>query len=163
MLRRKAAFQYPIAPAPRTAVLFPGFRSRGSVRVFAGGWSEEAAKFSPESIATDLAQLEKLAGTVSVSHAVVVFRKESDPLLTMAERDRLWRAFRVPVFEQMIGPDCTLLASECEAHNGLHIESPKFAPASREIDATTCGCGRTGPRLVPTVEEVVRRVAAYAR
>ncbi len=107
--------------------------------------------------------MEALAGLVSVTHAVIVFRTESDPLLTMAERERLWRAFRVPVFEQMIGPDCSLLAGECEAHNGLHIESPKFATADREIDDTPCGCGRTGPRLIPTAEEVVRRVAAYAR
>lgn len=162
-LRRKAAFHYPLRPAPRTAVLVPGFRSRGPVRVFNEGWGEDAAKFAPQAIAAALPQLEALAGAVSLTHAIVVFRIAPEPRLTEYEREWLWQAFRVPVFEQVIAQDCALLASECEAHNGLHIESPRFA-GDHEIDVAPCGCGRTGPRLVsPARAEVLRRVAAYAR
>jgi hypothetical protein len=158
---RKAALIYPIRPVPRCAVLVAGFRSRFPVRVFSSGWNEDAAKFAPQAVAATLPQLDALAGVVHLSHAVIVFRREFEPRVNDAERDRLWRAFRVPVFEQMIGADCTLLAAECEAHDGLHIESSKLAIGDHEIDRSICACGRATPRLRGV--EAVRQVAAYAR
>jgi hypothetical protein len=160
---RKATLIYPIRPVPRCAVLVAGFRSRPPVRVFEQGWNEDAAKFQPQAIAATLEQLEALAGGVVLTHAVIVFRRPDQPRLNDAERDRLWRSFRVPSFEQIIAEDGTLLASECEAHAGLHIESAKLAVGSA-IDDAVCGCGRMTPRLIgaePT--EALRRVAAYAR
>ncbi|HLH40898.1 MAG TPA: hypothetical protein VKX39_17235 [Bryobacteraceae bacterium] len=158
---RKAAMIYPIRPVPRCAVLADGFRSLGPVRVFPSGWNEEAAKFDPQAIAAPLPRLETLAGAVTLTHAVIVFRRQWEPRLDAAQRDRLWRAFRVPVFEQIIAEDCTLLAAECEAHDGLHIESAKFAAGDHEIDRSACACGKTTPRL--TGREAIRRAAAYAR
>jgi hypothetical protein len=38
------------------------------------------------------------------------------------DRDLLWQAFELPVFEELRGLDGELLASECEAHSGLHPE-----------------------------------------
>jgi hypothetical protein len=151
-------------PAPRCAVLARGFRSRYPVRVFPEGWNEEAVRFAPQAIAATLPKLDALAGGVSVTHAVVVFRKEWEPRLAAAERERLWRAFRVPVFEQVIAGDGTLLASECEAHDGLHIESARFAVGDHEIERSPCGCGRTTPRLMAVDRmEALRGTAAYAR
>ena len=40
-------------------------------------------------------------------------------------------AFRVPVFEQVIGKSGKLLAAECEAHDGLHVASPALSLARR--------------------------------
>ncbi len=159
-LTRKAVFQYPIPPAPRTAVLVPGFRSRGSVRIFPAGWGEDVAKFVPQAIAAALPQLDALAGVVPVTHAVVVFRSEHEPRLGEAERKRLWWAFRVPAFEQVIGEEGVLLASECEAHNGLHIIA-KLTLDRHAVDSAPCGCGRTEPRLI-SVEPVqlLRRAAS---
>ena len=154
---------------PRCAVLVGGFRSRafrsgGQVRVFREGWSDEAAKFEPQAIAATLPQLDALAGSVTLTHAVIVLRKQWEPGLNEAERDRLWRAFRVPAFEQIIAEDCKLLASECEAHDGLHIESAKLAVGDHEIDRSVCPCGKTTPRLVGAERtEALRRAAAYAR
>jgi phenylacetate-CoA ligase len=37
-------------------------------------------------------------------------------------RDQLWRAFQVPVFEQLRGWDGTVIARECEVHDGLHVD-----------------------------------------
>ena len=54
---RGGQFRYPIPPAPRTAVLAPGFRSSGDVRVFAGGWSSQVEEFAPAAIAARLPQL----------------------------------------------------------------------------------------------------------
>lgn len=155
---------YPIRPVPRCAVLVGGFRSRSPVRVFPQGWTDEVARFAPQAIAATLPQLDALAGTVTLTHAVIVFRNEWDPRLTDDERDRLWRAFRVPAFEQIIAGDGTLLAAECEAHRGLHIESSKLAVGDDEIDRSPCACGKITPRLTGAVRlEALRRIATYAR
>ena len=41
--------------------------------------------------------------------------------MTSPQRDKLWRAFHVPVYEVLFDEDTGLLASECEAHEGWHI------------------------------------------
>jgi len=185
--RRKAAFVYPIPPAPRTAVLIPGYRSHGRVRVFSKavlseGWLAELASFAPQAIAGTLDQLKAVAATaITLSHAIVVVGKWEDARVTEADRERLWMRFRVPVFEQIIAGDGALLAAECEAHNGLHIESEALRPDTlqpdhwqgtalphREVDRSPCVCGRKEPRLIPAEgaapeQGLVRCVAGYAR
>jgi hypothetical protein len=184
--RRKAAFVYPIPPAPRTAVLIPGYRSQGRVRVFStgalsggalsAGWLAEVLSFAPQAIAGTLQQLEAVAATaITLSHAIVVIGKWEDARVTEADRERLWTRFRVPVFEQIIAGDGALIASECEAHNGLHLEAEALRPDTLrphredEIDRSPCLCGRTAPRLISAEgtlsprEGLLRSVAAYAR
>ena len=69
----------------------------------------------------------------------------------------------MPVFEQIIGKNGVLLAAECQAHEGLHIESPDSARRGI-FETAVCGCGRTGPRLKPNEQtEEIRTIAAYAR
>ena len=63
--------------------------------------------------------------------------------MSVAERERLWRAFRVPVFEQIIAPDGELLAAECEAHDGLHIEISGLPWDGYRLERAACGCGRS--------------------
>lgn len=160
---RKAEFVYPIPPAPRTAVLMPGFRSGDLVRVFPDGWTEEVKIFAPQAVAGSLRQLEALAGRASLSHAVIVLRKECEPGLTDSNRTALWRAFRVPAFEQLIGDGGKLLAIECEAHDGLHIESSRFDTDAYLVERGRCACGRFTPRLMSLGHAaVLRRIAAYA-
>lgn len=156
--RRKARLVYPIPPAPRTAVLSAVFRSHGTIRVFTDPSGIQT--FHPQAIAGTLAQVESLAGAVNLTHAAIVFRDESEPRLTDAEHDRLWRAFQVPVFEQIVAPDGTLYAAECEAHDGLHIVSAKFIAGDREIDKTPCACGRSTPRLVCHAPPKAQQAAA---
>jgi hypothetical protein len=161
---RKASFVYPIPPAPRTAVLIPGFRSTGLVRVFPDGWNQEASQFDPQALAGSVLQLEGLARIATPSHAVIVLRSEWDARLTDSRRDALWNAYRVPAFEQIIDDDGTLLATECEAHDGLHIESARFKTAGRNIRTDRCACGRFTPRLVSASRvDAVRRIAACVR
>jgi hypothetical protein len=76
----------------------------------------------------------------------------------------LWQAFRVPVFEQIIGRAGELLAAECDAHDGLHVLSPKLDVEGKRIDVSPCACGRKTSRLMPAeVAELVRHAAAFAR
>jgi hypothetical protein len=75
-----------------------------------------------------------------------------DAWLTDPDRDWLWSAFRVPIFEQIIGESGELLATECEAHNGMHVQSAKLRCEQRDLDTTPCACGRDSPRLFPVRE-----------
>ena len=146
--RRKSVFRYPMNPVPRTAVLAgffrqPGFRPNDRVRVFPGGWSEEVAAFAPAAIAAT---------------------RPGGPLLSASDRERLWQAFHVPVFEQIIGPNGELLAAECEAHDGLHVEVPGLSLDGYRLEVAQCGCGRAAPRLAAAQPiELLRSIAAYAR
>ena len=172
--RRGEVFLYPVNPAPRTAVLVPWFEVRpdwsgwsrlsrtmgwprrqnpsGPVRIFADGWSAEAAAFSPSAIAATPSQLRLLASVEipSLRHAVVALTRPDESRLSSADREQFWAIFRVPVFEQVIGNRGRLLACECEAHAGLHIrvaatEVPKLDPtgsaspnSSREPRPASC-------------------------
>jgi hypothetical protein len=164
---KRPVLVYPIPPAPPTAILVDGFRSSGNTRVFEKGWNDEAASFAPAAIAAAPAQLDALRGTPipSLRNAVIALVRPDEPRLTEEDRERLWRAFRVPVFEQRIDESGCLLASECEAHDGLHIETRELSPRPGEVlETAPCGCGRTTPRLIaPERVENLRKVAAYAR
>jgi hypothetical protein len=171
-LRRNSVFRYPMDPVPRTAVLAacfrqPRFRPNYPVRVFRDGWSEEVSTFAPAAIAASREQLWGLAAASEppvLTHAVIAFESRGDPLLSTEERAWLWRVFRVPVFEQFIEPDGELLAAECEAHDGLHIEVPGLSWDGYHVELSSCGCGRKTPRLGPELSaERTRSAAAYAR
>ena len=129
---------YPVHPAPRTAILVPWFHENAfenrPLRVFRDGWNEDAAAFAPAAVAGTFEQLRELAhsGVPSLTHSIIVLWRAGEPRLSEADRDALWSAFRVPVFEQVIGKSGKLLAAECEAHDGLHIESPAL-PLENEI------------------------------
>ena len=80
------------------------------------------------------------------------WRARTEELLNEGQRAALWRAFRVPVFEQILADDGSLLAMECEAHDGLHVESARLAADVENgegmgLELGPCGCGRTTPRI----------------
>ena len=162
---RKDPFVYPVHPAPRTAVLVPWFNesilTNRPVRVFAHGWSVDAAAFAPAAVAGTLEQLNALArdGIPSLTHSIIVLWQPEQQRMTDAHREGLWWAFRVPLFEQVIGKSGKLLAAECEAHDGLHVASPALALHGESVDESVCPCGRKTPRIGVTH----RAIAAYAR
>jgi hypothetical protein len=134
--------------------------------VFRSGWSAEAAEYKPAVIAGTWLQMESLLEQKieSLTHALIVLTRSEGSLLTMQQRLRLWQAFRVPVFEQIIGANGALLAAECEAHAGLHIESPSSKFAGWSIESGPCGCGRTAARIgVEDEAGKLRATAASAR
>ena len=173
-----AAFVYPIAPVPRTVILVPWFGKPwfgngarrmlllpGRIRVFREGWCMDAAKLQPAAIAGTREQIRALhRGLVpSLTHALIVLARPGWRRLTETDRDFLWGAFHVPVFEQVIGHHGELLASECEAHDGLHVESPHLRLRGEAICGSPCPCGRTTPRIGAAGSAVIQRsVAACA-
>ncbi|MGA2882136.1 MAG: hypothetical protein ABSG13_24560 [Bryobacteraceae bacterium] len=140
-----AAFIHPSDPAARTAILAAGFRQTRLVRVFPQGWNERAKRFEPGSIAGPLEQLRTLARDGwPIEQAVVVFTYAGAPGISRPDRDCFWRVFGVPVFEQYLSPKNKLLATECDAHVGLHVVSGcEGLPLEHDV----CPCGNPAPRL----------------
>jgi hypothetical protein len=174
--------RYPTHQPIRTAVLGPRLVENASVRVFDPDWIDQVREFRPEALAgpvavlLQLAEAAHLAGEAipSVTRAIVAFTGLQHGDLTEAGRDTLWQVFQVPVFEQYLGADGSLLAWECEAHEGLHTvednaiieESPgseliltsltdRRHPTIRlvtglaaKLQSGECECGQPGPRLI---------------
>jgi len=94
----------------------------------------------------------------SLNTAIVVLTSIDDSLLADHHRDLLWRAFGLPVFEQLRASDGAVIAGECEVHDGLHIVAPR--PDLRgEIVTDHCACGAETPRL-RSLSPVLTRSAA---
>ncbi len=153
-----AAFVHPLAPAPKTIVLAAGFENTRTIRVFPKGWDDDSARLGACSVAAAIEDLLRLAANgIRLQHAAIVLTRGPHSGLSERDRDRLWDAFGVPVFEQCLGVDNELLAMECEAHDGLHI----MGSASRAgAETTVCGCGSSLPRRMPKLQRVERFEAA---
>lgn len=125
--------------------------------------------FAPESIALPLSialsyATQRLAGACllpSLRCAIVVLSSLPFPggPMTDDDRDLLWRAFGLPVFEQLLGADGRVIARECEVHDGLHADAGKATGYSAEIVTGQCYCGLETPRL-RNIVRVRERAAA---
>lgn len=137
-------------------------------------WAELQA-FRPQVLvgpAADLLELATIAKTEmmdvsSVDHALFVLTTCGDEPLSDVSRVVLWQTFGVPVYELFVGRDNKVLASECEAHEGWHIEADAdFFMRNRElhvrvprqnvmstglianIETAPCACGREAARVM---------------
>jgi phenylacetate-CoA ligase len=153
-----------------------------SVRVFHPDWTDQIRQFRPEALAAPVSVLMQLGEDAlktgeaipTVTRAIVAFTGLEHESLTESGRDMLWQVFQVPVFEQYLGADGSLLAWECEAHEGLHTvednaiieQSPDCEliltsltdhrrPTIRLVTSLAarlhfgaCECGQPGPRLI---------------
>lgn len=115
---------------------------------------------------------EKSLDLSCVDHAVFATSECGEPPLTDAARVVLWQTFGVPVYELFLDAAGELLASECEMHDGWHLEphvklaaagpdmlllrSGKSQPPMRlaaRVETAVCPCGRTGLRLLPSAQK----------
>ena len=78
---------------------------------------------------------------------VVVLSTDDGGLISPADRDFIWSSLGVPLLEYLLDTDGSILARECEAHDGLHVEAPFEPTALGEVVTDDCGCGRGGARL----------------
>ncbi len=169
------ALPFPVSPSLRLAQLSPGARFADTEPFIPKRWSDLQV-FGPNVVIGSLVELQRLANQVrlglldmsSIDRALVILtRFGSDPLSDLS-RVELWQTYGVPIFELYLGLDQTLLASECEAHEGWHLaegvtstslESGElvFEGAGNSglrtglhasIDRITCHCGRTTPRVL---------------
>jgi hypothetical protein len=102
----------------------------------------------------------------SVDCAVVVLTYSYTAPLDDVFRVMLWQRFGVPIYELLVGPHNTLLAAECEAHEGWHIQPetevffageeiacrrrsqpPIYTGWIGSIEFQPCACGHKSIRL----------------
>lgn len=179
---RKRTFQHPSLSRPRTALLAEGFRFSMRYHRIDDYRNPRLARIKPESIAGPLDTLRALARGIEsgnlwipkLRHSVVAFAGLLEGPISEEDLDLFWNVFKVPVHEQFYGFGGELLAWECEAHQGLHINSKNavfeegsraellvslignpYQPVFRLVSGLSgklvderCACGRTGPRIV---------------
>lgn len=138
-------FDNPLPVACRIAVVAPNFEEREGVRIFEEEQAVEIEKFRPEILAGTVHVLLRLAETLKISRAVVAFSGCRLGPVTTLDRDLLWSAYQVPVFEQSLGAEGVVIARECEAHDGLHLYVPEHYHGLLRRDS--CPCGRPEPRI----------------
>jgi hypothetical protein len=153
-------FVFPLAGPVRVALLEEGFRNNGSMRTFAGNDVSWLPAYAPEALVAGLDLAISLSDRKrrgifelpSLRTAFVVLTSIEDSPLTDDCRDLLWRAWGVPVFEQLRQRDGTIIARECEVHDGLHIAAAGATERLRsragiEIVTSVCECGAETPRM----------------
>lgn len=120
---------FPLKSARKIAVLRPGFSLPSSAREFAANDSAGMHAWQPDALVAPLNTAllladHKLTGRFplpSLETALIVTTRIDDAPLAPHHRDLLWRAFEVPVFEQLLSWDGCVIARECELHCGLHL------------------------------------------
>lgn len=176
------AFRSPLEHTPKTAILMAGFQQTSGVKTVDGNWSRSLRRLGASALAAPLTVLRDLAKAVEtgeeeisgLKHFVIPFTGGEQGELREEDRERFWRVFQVPLFEQRLGFDGRVIAYECEAHNGMHIlpERAAFEEAansellltsltdlrhptlrvgtrmSGKIQHECCDCGNVSPRLV---------------
>lgn len=156
-----------------------------------GAWADLEA-YRPRVLVGSASDLQQVAQQTSlraielssVDHAVLVLTGCSGQPLTDILRVVLWQSFGVPVYEAFMGPRAELLASECEAQDGWHVEpGAAFSLVDNELmleapgrgriptgftarlATERCACGRQGMRLMDVElysPPTIRRLAATA-
>ena len=127
-------FQYPLEPLPRIAILMEGFLESEKVMCSPEGWSKDLEHFRPEALAGPVSMLRRMATTVfnrgarfpSLKRPIVAFTGlpfGDTGILTDTDRDQLWQAFNLPVYEYFLGHRHEVLARECDARMGLHVDA----------------------------------------
>lgn len=187
-LQRPREFVSQGAPRPaRSRLFFPGPRPRRAA-ILSGWWAGAGPNWvgrllrwlPPDVLAGPVWALRRMAEAIQrrrhaffpINTAIVAWMGPAYGFLSDEARELFWRVFQVPVFAQLVGPEREVLAWECEAHDGLHIESEEGVletdsgellltslvslrrPAIRlrtgltgEIVETPCACGLSSPRL----------------
>jgi hypothetical protein len=167
------SFRYPLDPCPKVTVICDTLHAPGCTHVAESAWVDPH-DLRTETLAAPASLLLDLPDGWMPQLPLVAFTGSRHGFLDVSDRERLWRRFGVPVFEQLIDDDGRIFASECEAHEGLHIDdwvshtltdgevvvngSPSGV-AARQI-AGLCGCGRIGPRLLD-VRTAMRVLSAF--
>lgn len=136
-----------------------GFREAKRVRIFAEGWGAPAVRYRPEVLAAGWDELLGLARDwrsdwPMPTRGIVVFGVAGRAASLEDLRDLLWDRFGLPVFEQVLGAKLELLASECEAHDGLHLRQTGIQQLGYALCNETCPCGDQTPRLCRIDERI---------
>jgi hypothetical protein len=177
-----ATFHNPFPVALKTAIVGVPLQSAATVKVIPAAQWQWLHNGNTQLLAATVPVLRRMAAGVlsgsfelpQLSHGIVILNTLEHGVLMSSERDLLWTLFGVPLFEQWLGLDGELLACECEAHHGMHLEQDALeleqsesgeliltsyqalrTPALRlhsgwsaNLLTEPCACGLSTPRLV---------------
>jgi len=147
---------YPVPRVRRIAVLGQAVRQSKAVRCFPEWTCTQLLQADPQALAgpfDELAEVARLEADgylllPSLRYPLLVFTQPGQGPLTPLQHDRLWRWFRLPIFEQIRNSRGKLLAYECDTREGFHL-APGASPA--DVGATgrhaICACGHEGTLL----------------
>ena len=131
------SFPYPLAPCPRIAVSKPHDTNP----------IVDLAKY--ETLAAPMNTIRALApSSWAPQYPLVVFSSVHEALMTDADRDYIWHTFRVPAFEYLLDGGGEIIARECEAHEGLHLDRAPESLGRATVTEQPCDCGQSGVRLM---------------
>lgn len=151
----KETLRFPLPVPSRLALIDAEFHLTAYMRAFHSSDLRGLVSYAPEAVALPLdtalsladRKLRGLLELPSLKLAVVVFSSAGvHGAFESHHRDLLWKAFGLPVFEQLRGSNGRVIARECEVHNGLHLEMGAEVPGA-EIIAAPCDCALETPRL----------------
>ena len=139
---------------------------------------------TPGALCGSLEDLLRLAARVEAGEAtppltarrLTIRTPLGERLASESARDSLWRAFELPLFEELTGSEGEVFAAECDAHSGFHLETDSAIfeawygelvvtslvavryPILRlrtgwvgAIDRCACPCGERLTRFVPVL------------
>jgi hypothetical protein len=165
MGRPREAFRFPLTPPARVAILDERFVPERSFRCFAPDEHDDMYRWAPQAIAAPLPvalsladqKLQGLADFTDFRIALIVLTELGGDRLE-DYRELLWHAFEVPIFEQLRDRDGTVLARECEVHDGLHVEPTRRLPhlLTASLIHHPCECGLETPRIAGSARTSVK-------
>lgn len=182
---------FPASPSVRAALLGNGTWAEDLPSFPEGRWRELLA-FGPQALVGATPVMLRAAAMMfrgelpltTLDCAVFVITQVGAPVLAEADREILWRAFLLPVFELCVDNKGKLIAAECEAHDGWHLADPKLeflsegpelfirkrgSPGTEmrtgmraERSPTICCCGNNAPLLqnIRMLEKTPGRILA---
>ncbi len=138
-------FPYPIPNCPRIALFSDRFVAVHPITL--ASEVSELTSLNVQSVAASMQTIRSIDPRVwNPEYPIVVLSEQDCDLLSATDRDYIWNTFGVPVFEYLLAASGRIIARECEAHDGMHVEGdvgPGFA-----ITDELCACGRSGSRVL---------------
>jgi hypothetical protein len=159
-----------------------------SATVFASKAWNELGEFHPHVLIGSVSDIQRLSAhqkllgldSRNIDHAILVLTSWRDRPISDVTRVVLWQTFGVPVYELIVATPDVILAAECIAHQGWHLEPSittsvrgselffetrgrRVASVEGELITQPCHCGRTGARMMKLIRHAkTRHLAAIA-
>jgi hypothetical protein len=169
----KETLHFPLPVPARLAVMGVEFHMAANMKAFAIGDIAGLLDYAPDALALPSQEAlsmadRKLRGSIelpSLRLAILVLSSvdvNDGQQFSSSDRDLLWTAFGLPVFEQLRGWNGRVVARECEVHDGLHFDANSVIadvhgqelfvtgrPVGFRAEIVTghCECGVETPRL----------------
>ena len=115
--------------------------------------ASEASGFSAAIVGTYEELLQAAAAGGRATRAIFPVQSSLEASLSELERDTLWELFEVPAFAIVLDANGCVLAFECEAQEGLHLNEGVSAPDA--VETLPCECGSPEPRWIPASPELI--------